>query len=75
MLSAFCGLESKNPFKHVDAFLDICSTMLFNNISDDALRLWLFTLKDNAEAWWDTRTNINTWDQMPKKFLKFFFLY
>ena len=52
MLPPFYGLESKNPFKHVDAFLEICSTVFLNNISDDALRLRLFpfSLKDKAKT-------------------------
>jgi len=62
MLPSFYVLESKNPFKHVDAFLDICSTVFLNNISDDALhlRLFLFSLKDRAKGWLDTKTNITT---------------
>ena len=64
MLPLFYGLESENPFKHVDAFLDICSTVFLNNISDDALRLRLFpfSLKDKAKAWLDTKTTVTTWD-------------
>ena len=75
MLPSFYGLESENPFKHVDAFLEICSTVFLNNISDDALRLRLFpfSLKDKAKAWLDTKTNITTWDQLQKEFLKKFF--
>ena len=52
MLPSFYGLESENPFKHFDAFLEICSTVFLNNISDDALRLRLFpfSLKDKAKT-------------------------
>jgi len=62
MLTSFCRLESENPFKHVDAFLEICSILFLNNISDGALRLQLFpfSLKDRAKPWLDTRTNITT---------------
>lgn len=75
MLSSFYGLESENPFKHVDAFLEICSAIFLNNISDDALRLRLFSfsLKDKAKIWLDTKTNVTTWDQLQKEFLKKFF--
>jgi len=75
MLLSFSGLESENPFRHVDAFLEICSTVFLNNISDDALRLRLFpfSLKDKAKAWLDTKINITTWDQLQKEFLKKFF--
>ena len=64
MLPSFYGLESENPFKHVDAFLEICSTVFLNNISDDALRLRLFpfSLKDKAKAWLGTKRNITTWN-------------
>ena len=75
MLPSFYVLESKNPFKHVDAFLEICSTVFLNNISNDALRLRLFpfSLKNEGKAWLDTETNITTWDQLQMKFLKKFF--
>jgi len=75
MLPSFYGLESENPFKHIDAFLEICSTVFLNNISDDALRLRLFSfsLKDKAKVWLDTKTNITTWDQLQKEILKKFF--
>jgi len=32
-----------------------------------------FSLKDKAKAWLDTETNITTWDQLQKEFLKKFF--
>ena len=46
--------------------------MFLNNIYDDALRLrlFLFSLKDKAKAWLDTKINITTWDQLQKEFLK-----
>ena len=72
MLSSFYGLESKNPFKHVDAFLEIYSTVFLNNISNDAfqLRLFSFSLKDKVKVWLGTKANITTWDQLQKEFLK-----
>jgi len=72
MLPSLHELPFENPFKHVDAFLEMCSTVFLNNISDNALLLWLFpfSLKNNANAWLDTKTNITIWDQMPKEFLK-----
>ena len=75
ILLSFYGLESENPFKHVDAFLEICSIVFLNNISDDALclRLFPFSSKDKAKVWLDTKTNITTWDQLQKEFLKKFF--
>jgi len=50
--SSFYGVDSKNHCKHVDACLDICSTIFLNNISSYALCLGLFPffLKDKAKA-------------------------
>jgi len=64
MLPLFYGLESENSFEYVDAFLEICSIVFLNNISNDALCLWLSpsSLKDKANAWLDTKTNITSWD-------------
>jgi len=76
MLPSIYGLESENYFKHVDAFLEVFSIVFLNTISNDAFRLWPFpfSLKDKAKAWLDTKSNIMTWNQMQKKFLKKVFL-
>jgi len=62
MLPLFYRLESTNPFKIVDTFLEICTCVFLNNISDDAfhLRLFPFSSKDKAKAWLDTKTSITT---------------
>ena len=36
MLHSFYGLESENPFRHVNAFLEIAFTVFLNNVSNDA---------------------------------------
>ena len=36
MLPFFHVLESKNSFKHVNAFLETCSTVFLNNVSNEA---------------------------------------
>ena len=53
MLSLFYGLDSENPFKHIDVFLEICSTVFWFNVSNEAFWLWPFpfSLKDKAKAW------------------------
>jgi len=75
MLSSFHGLDYENPFKHIDAFLEVCSTVFLHNVSNDIFRLrpFPFSLKDKAKAWLEYKTNITTWDQRQKKFLKKFF--
>ncbi|KAF7812191.1 uncharacterized protein G2W53_033167 [Senna tora] len=75
MLPSFYGLSSESPYKHIDEFLEVCSTFKLPNVSEDAIRLRLFpfSLKDKAKHWLTTRDNIATWDQMSKEFLKKYF--
>ncbi|WP_146036724.1 hypothetical protein [Pseudomonas protegens] len=72
MLPSFYGLDSENPYKHIDEFLEICSTFKLPNVSDDAIRLRLFpfSLKDKAKHWLHTRERIGTWTEMSREFLK-----
>ena len=60
MLPSFYGLDYENPFKHVDAFFEICSTIFLHNISNDAfrLRLFPFSLKDKAKACLDIKKKV-----------------
>jgi len=73
LLPSFYGLNKKDPYKHLDEFLEVYSTIKIQNFSDDALRLTLFpfSLKDKAKYWLGTlNVTIQTWDQMQKEFLK-----
>ncbi|CAN6445054.1 unnamed protein product [Victoria cruziana] len=53
MLSSFYGLASEDPYRHLDKFLDVCTTVKISHIEDDALRLRLFSfsLKEKAKDW------------------------
>ena len=53
MLPSFYGLSHEDPYRHLDEFLEICSTVKIQNFDDDALRLTLFpfSLKDKAKYW------------------------
>jgi hypothetical protein len=53
MLPSFYGLSNEDPYRHLDEFLKICSTVRINNFGDDAMRLTLFpfSLKDKAKHW------------------------
>ena len=42
MPPSFYGLNNEDPYKHLDEFMEICSTMKLQNFTDDALRLTLF---------------------------------
>ena len=60
MLPSFYGLSNEDPYKHLDEFLEICSTVKIQNFSDDALRLKLFpfSLKDKAKHWLNSLDSI-----------------
>jgi len=53
MLPLFYGLSNNDPYKHLDEFVEICSTIRLQNFSEDALRIRLFpfSLKDKAKYW------------------------
>jgi hypothetical protein len=77
MLPSFYGLSNEDPYKHLDEFIEICSTMRLQNFSEDALRMHLFpfSLKDKAKYWLNSlETNsIISRAQMQNKFLKKYF--
>ena len=49
----FYGMLNEDPNDHITNFLEICDTLKYNGVSNDALRLRLFpfTLKDRAKVW------------------------
>ena len=76
MLPSFYGNTNEDLYKHLDEFLEICSTMKIQNFIDDVLRLILFpfSLKDKAKYWLGTIGRpIQTWTEMQHKFLKKFY--
>lgn len=73
LLPSFHGLSNEDPYKHLDEFLEVCSTMKIKDLSLDAQKLILFpfSLKDKAKHWLGTlNVVIQTWDQLQKEFLK-----
>jgi len=52
MLPIFRGVENENPYQHVREFEEICGTMKYNHMSEEALKLRLFpfSLKEKAKA-------------------------
>ncbi|GKC55891.1 hypothetical protein Tco_1083489 [Tanacetum coccineum] len=64
--------------KHLDKFLLVTKSMKVNEVSDDALRLYLFpySLQHRVAKWFDhlPRNSITTCDQMAKIFLGKYFL-
>ena len=47
------GLPHEDLNTHISNLLEVCDTVKYNRVSDDAIRLWLFpfSLKDKAKHW------------------------
>jgi hypothetical protein len=77
MLPSFYGLNNEDPYKHLDEFIDICSTLRLQNSNEDALKICLFpfSLKDKAKHWLNSLSHdsITSWAQMQQEFLKKYF--
>jgi hypothetical protein len=77
MLPLFYGLSTGDPYKHLDEFIEICSTIRLQNFTEDALRMRLFpfSLKDKAKYWLNSlaTNSITSWSQMQHEFLKKYF--
>nr|GEW05651.1 reverse transcriptase domain-containing protein [Tanacetum cinerariifolium] len=70
----FHGLPGDDANKHLDKFLQVTQSIKVNGVTDDTLRLYLFShsLTHHATAWFDhlPRNSINTFKQMAKMFLE-----
>nr|GEV38480.1 reverse transcriptase domain-containing protein [Tanacetum cinerariifolium] len=73
----FHGLSGDDVNKHLDKFLHVTQSIKVNGVTDDALRLYLFShsLTHHATAWFDRllRNSITTFEQMAKNFLEKYF--
>ena len=49
----FHGLPSENPNMHLTNFIEVCDTVKFNRVTEEALkrRLFLLSLGDRAKHW------------------------
>nr|GEY25722.1 reverse transcriptase domain-containing protein [Tanacetum cinerariifolium] len=73
----FYGLPGDDANKHLDKFVHVTQSIKVNGVTDDALRLYLFShsLTHHATAWFDRlpRNYITTFEQMAKMFLGKYF--
>ena len=67
------GLPHEDPNAHFFNFVEVCYTVKYNGVSNDAIRLQLFpfSLKDKAKHWFTTKPpdSISFWDNLVNKFL------
>ncbi|CAN6482911.1 unnamed protein product [Victoria cruziana] len=78
MLSSFHGLATEDPCRHLDEFLDVCTTVKILHVDDGALRLRLFpfSLKERVRDWLKSlppAINILTCEDLQREFLKKYF--
>ena len=73
----FHGLPSENPNAHLTSFIEVCDTVKYNGVTEEALRLRLFplSLSDRAKHWLTSQPSdsITSWNDLVLKFLTKFF--
>ena len=74
----FIGFLNEDLNTHISNFLELCDTVKYNRVSDNAilLRLFAFLLKDKAKYWLNSEppSSITSWDNLVYKFLSKNFL-
>ena len=73
----FHRLPSENPNAHLTSFIEVCDTVKYNGVTEEALRLQLFplSLSNRAKHWLTSQppNSITTWNDLVQKFLTKFF--
>ena len=74
--SPFYGKANEDASAHLQQYLELCSTFVIKGVSQDEIRLHLFTfsLLGRAKQWfYANRSSVNTWNNCTKAFLAKFF--
>ena len=73
----FHELPSENTNMHLTNFIELCDTIKYNGVTEEALRLRLFMLSlgDRAKHWLKSQPpdSITSWNDLVQKFLTKFF--
>ncbi|XP_028181418.1 uncharacterized protein LOC114368306 [Glycine soja] len=70
----FHGLPNEDPYAHLATYIEIYNTVKIAGVSEDAIRLNLFSfsLAGEAKKWLQSfkGNNLKTWEEVVEKFLK-----
>ena len=73
----FHGLLSENPNAHLTSFIEVCGTVKYNEVTEEALRLHSFplSLSDRDKHWLTSQpsNSITSWNDLVQKFMTKFF--
>ena len=73
----FHGLPNENSNMHLTNFIEVCDTVKYNGVTEEALILRLFPLSlgDRAKHWLTSQPldSITSWNDLVQKFLTKFF--
>ncbi|KAK8536069.1 hypothetical protein V6N12_012731 [Hibiscus sabdariffa] len=69
----FGGSPMENARQHLKSFLEICTSIKIQGVSNDVLKLKLFpySLRDKAKAWWNNLSpgSYQSWTELSRGFL------